>query len=169
MADIIKLRPFILKWEGGFSKHPNDKGGATMRGVTLNTFRHFFGKDKTEEDLKKISDEQWLEVLRECFWNPWKADQIKNQSIANICVDFAWASGTLTSIRKIQKLFGLEADGKVGPKTLTVLNGLSSRIIFDTIKNERLRYVEAICKANPSQKVFLRGWKNRINDFKFES
>lgn len=168
MADINKLVPLILKWEGGFANHPYDKGGATMKGVTIGTFRHFFGAEKTVEDLKRITNEQWTEVLRECFWKPWKADQIKNQSIANICVDFAWGSGCIKSVMKVQKAFGLTADGKVGPITLAVLNGEDAERVFETIKNERLRYVEAICKANPTQNIFLSGWKNRINDFKFK-
>lgn len=168
MADILKLKPFILKWEGGFSNHPNDKGGATMKGVTLSTFRYFFGKEKSVTDLCQITDEQWLTVLRECFWKPWKADQIKNQAIANICVDFAWASGTLTSIRKVQKALGLDTDGIVGPITLRALNGADAAKVFNTIKAERLRYIEAICQTNHSQVCFLRGWQNRINSIKFE-
>lgn len=31
--------PFILRWEGGFSDHPADRGGATNKGVTLSTFQ----------------------------------------------------------------------------------------------------------------------------------
>ena len=31
MADVRKLAPFILKWEGGFVNDPDDLGGATNR------------------------------------------------------------------------------------------------------------------------------------------
>ncbi|SQH73679.1 Uncharacterised protein [Porphyromonas crevioricanis] len=27
MADYKELKPFILKWEGGYVNHPNDPGG----------------------------------------------------------------------------------------------------------------------------------------------
>ena len=30
--------PFIIRWEGGFSNNPLDKGGPTMKGVTLKTY-----------------------------------------------------------------------------------------------------------------------------------
>ena len=33
MADVRKLAPFILKWEGGFVNDPDDLGGATNMGV----------------------------------------------------------------------------------------------------------------------------------------
>lgn len=32
------VRPMTSRWEGGWGNHPNDSGGATMRGVTLGTF-----------------------------------------------------------------------------------------------------------------------------------
>jgi len=35
MANVLKLIPHILKWEGGWSNDPADKGGPTMKGVTL--------------------------------------------------------------------------------------------------------------------------------------
>ena len=35
MADVRKLAPFILKWEGGFVNDPDDLGGATNMGVTI--------------------------------------------------------------------------------------------------------------------------------------
>ena len=37
MADVNKLAPFILKWEGGFVNDPDDLGGATNMGVTIET------------------------------------------------------------------------------------------------------------------------------------
>ena len=56
MADYTKLVPFIRKWEGGFSNNPKDKGGATNNGVTLATYRMVYGKNKTVDDLKNMSD-----------------------------------------------------------------------------------------------------------------
>lgn len=38
MADIKVLVPFILSWEGGFVNDPDDKGGATNKGVTIATW-----------------------------------------------------------------------------------------------------------------------------------
>lgn len=38
MADVRKLAPFILKWEGGFVNDPDDLGGATNMGVTIGTW-----------------------------------------------------------------------------------------------------------------------------------
>jgi len=34
----------ILKHEGGWADHPQDPGGATMKGVTIGTFAQFKGR-----------------------------------------------------------------------------------------------------------------------------
>ena len=39
MADVDKLAPFILKWEGGFADDPADLGGATNMGVTIGAWK----------------------------------------------------------------------------------------------------------------------------------
>ena len=41
----------VLVHEGGWADHPEDPGGATMKGVTLITFRRHFGEKKTFEML----------------------------------------------------------------------------------------------------------------------
>lgn len=167
MADAKKLIPFILKWEGGFANHPNDKGGATNKGITIATFRHFFGSGATVEQLKAMTDEQWETVFRKGFWNPFKGDEIKNQSIANICVDWAWGSGATTAIKQVQRLLGVAADGVVGNITLGAINNVEPEKLFEKIKSARLAFVEAIVKRDASQQVFLKGWRNRINSIQY--
>lgn len=167
MADAKKLMPFILKWEGGFANHPNDKGGATNKGITIATFRHFFGSGATVEQLKAMTDEQWETVFRKGFWDPFKGDEIRNQSIANICVDWAWGSGTTTAIKQVQRLLGVTADGIVGNITLGAINNAEPEKLFGKIKSARLSFVEAIVKRDASQQVFLKGWRNRINAIQY--
>lgn len=167
MAKSEKLMPLIRKWEGGYSHHPKDKGGCTMKGITISTFKKYYGKDKTCEDLKHIKDDEWLHIFEEGYWNPCMGNDIDNQSVANIIVDWAWNSGTKTVIKKIQKIIGVEVDGIVGKQTITAINSKNQKELFDSIYNERKNFYHNICKKNPSQTVFIKGWMNRLNDFKF--
>lgn len=169
MANAKLLQPFILRWEGGFVNDPLDRGGATNKGITIGTFRRFYGKEATVEQLKQITDDQWLRIFKEGYWNPWKADQIKNQSIANIVVDWAWASGPVTAIKQVQRILGVVDDGVVGPKTLAAINSADQQTLFAEIHVARLKFVENIVQKNPTQVRFLKGWKNRINAIKFEA
>lgn len=167
MAKAELLKPFILRWEGGFVDDPLDRGGATNKGITIGTFRNFYGKDATVEQLKHITDEQWLHIFKSGYWDKWKADDIENQSIADIVVDWAWASGTVTSIKQVQKILGVAVDGIVGNDTLTAINIAGQRILFAKIHSRRIEFVENIVKRDPSQARFLKGWKNRINSLTF--
>lgn len=167
MANSEKLMPLIHKWEGGYSNHPNDKGGCTMKGITLATFKQYYGKHKTCDDLKNLKDGEWLYIFEKGYWNPCKADEIKNQSIANIIVDWAWHSGVKTVIKKIQKILRVDADGIVGKQTINAINSEEQKKLFDNIYNEREKYYNNICSNNPSQKVFLKGWMNRLKEFEF--
>ena len=184
MANIDKFIPILLQWEAsiivkqgesledaykratkkGFVNDPNDTGGATMVGVTIGTYKSYCKykglKVPTVQDLKNLSYEVWKDIVYTMYWNKWKADTIADQSVANMVVDWVWHSGAAT-IKKVQTLLGVAADGIVGPKTVAALNG--TKDIRTKVYNARKAYFEAIVKRNPSQKKWLNGWMNRLN------
>lgn len=190
MARIESIVPFILKWETGttgigltneqlfekaklkgFANDPDDLGGATMCGVTLATFTEYCCRKgyprPTIVRLKAITYKEWLEILKTMFWDKWKADQINNESIALILVDWVWGSGKY-GITIPQKAIGVTADGIVGPKTIAAVNAKDPKQLFDLIRKERLAYIERICRSRPTNLKYKRGWLNRLNDIKFK-
>lgn len=163
-----------MSHEGGYVNDPFDRGGATNKGVTIATWRQV-GYDKDGDgdidvdDLKKITDTDAVErVMRPHYWNRWKADRITSQSVANIVVDWVWASGK-HGITKVQQLLGVKVDGIVGDKTLAALNAQPPRVLFDKIKAARVAFIEGIIAANPSQKRFRKGWLKRLNRIQYGS
>lgn len=171
MANSSKLVPFILQWEGGFVNDPDDLGGATNKGITIGTFTEYRRKKglsaPTVEDLKNISDVEWHDVFKSLYWDRWKADDINSQAVANIVVDWVWASG-VHGIKRPQKLLGVVADGLVGPKTIAAINAADPKKLFDTIKADRKKFIDEICKARPKNEKYRKGWVNRINAIKYE-
>ena len=172
MADVRKLAPFILKWEGGFVNDPADLGGATNMGVTIGAWKSC-GYDKDGDgdidvdDLRLLTREDVVNrVLKPHYWDRWKADDIKSQSVANILVDWVWASGA-HGIKIPQRLLGVSVDGIVGPKTLAAVNARNPRELFDMIKIARFDFIEDICRKRPTNNKFKRGWMNRINDISY--
>ena len=173
MADVNKLIGFILKWEGGFVNDPDDLGGATNKGVTIATWRQV-GYDKDGDgdidvdDLKLLTNDDVMNrVLKPHYWDRWKADNIKKQSIANILVDWVWASGKYGIVRP-QKILGVVADGIVGNKTISALNNYpDQKQLFDLIKADRVAYIDEICKARPANLKFRTGWLRRLNELKY--
>lgn len=163
MAKAEILKPFILAWEGGFVNNKNDRGGSTNRGITIATFRCVYGQSKTVADLKALTDEQWMHVFKTLYWDKCRADEIKNQSVANLLVDFAWGSGTARAAKYIQRLVGVTQDGNIGPKTIAAINARDAKSLFTGLKAERLAFINSIVRNNTSQMVFYKGWVNRLN------
>ena len=171
MANSSKLIPFILQWEGGFVNDPDDLGGATNKGITIGTFTEYKKRKRqkapTVTDLKNISDAEWRDVFKSLYWDRWKADEIKNQSVANILVDWVWASGS-HGIKRPQRLLGVKADGIVGKQTIAAVNAMDAATLFKMIKDDRAKFVDEICKARPKNEKYRRGWMNRINAIRYE-
>ncbi len=172
MANIEPLATKILKWEGGFSDDPIDRGGATNMGVTIRTWRQVgYDKDGDQDidvdDLCLLTREDATMVLKHFYWNRWCADKIQSQAIASILVDWVWCSGKWGIVIP-QRILGVEEDGIVGRCTLQAVNGSDSRELHHKIFEARLRFIRRIIIRDPSQKRFQRGWINRLNDFKFE-
>lgn len=166
MADYRKLKPFILKWEGGYVNDKDDLGGATNKGVTLATFRSVYGQGKTANDLRNMTDQQWETIFKKHFWDKWRADEIKDQSVANILVDWLWASGAY-GIKIPQRVLGVSVDGIVGAKTIAAVNAKDGKQFFKEIRQERIDFIDRICTSRPQNKKFRKGWLNRINSLKY--
>lgn len=207
MAKIEKIFTFLMKHEAGlpasffgksfedqfarakktgFANDPADAGGATMVGVTLATFTEYCRRRKlghpTVADLKGITFRQWSEIVKMMYWDRWKADQIKDQAVANILFDWVWGSGS-HGIKRPQMLLGVVADGIVGPKTIEAVNKSDPVILYRAILDARIDFINDIChssvvryekrigrKATQSEIMrhtnmrFKNGWLRRIND-----
>lgn len=171
MADPKKLIPFILRWEGGFVNDPDDLGGATNKGITIGTFEAYCRKKgypkPTVERLKNISDDDWYEIFKTMYWDRWLGDEIKSQPVANILIDWVWASG-VHGIKRPQTILGVVPDGIVGAKTIAALNAAYPERLFEAIKADRTKFIDEICKARPKNEKYRKGWMNRINAIKYE-
>ena len=193
MAKIELIIPFILKWEtgnvirpsesleayynrckaskGGISNDPDDSGGYTICGVTHSTYRTYCKAkrlpDPTKADMKKaLIYTVWLDVLKRRFWNKCKCDQINNQSVALIVLDWFWGSG-LAGIKALQRCLSLKADGIIGPKTLATLIDANPRNLFEHIRNSREQFFWKLVERRPKDGKYLKGWLRRLNDIPF--
>lgn len=168
MAEFNRYAKKLVEIEGGYVNHPEDKGGPTNLGVTLNTFRQYCGQGKTIKDLRNMSYGTWCEIMKDMYWDKCLADEIENQALAEIIVDWCVNSGTV-GLRKVQEIAGTKPDGIAGPKTLDAINGANQKDLFDSIMAARNQFYVNIVKKNPTQRVFMNGWMNRLNQFKFEA
>lgn len=186
MANIDNIIPHIIKWEAatkgqnmtneqlfdkaklnGYANDHNDRGGATMVGITISTYTAYRRKKgfktTTVADLKAIDYKTWRDVLKVLFWDRWKADQINNQSLAELVVDWMFGSGKWGIINP-QQCLGIADDGIVGAKTIAAINTCDQEAMYNKIWKRRKNFYYGIVAKNPSQKKWLHGWLNRLND-----
>ena len=185
MAHLEKLIPFLIFWETGVRDNsadnetlflkarskgimndPADRGGATLVGVTIATYREYCRRKgrtvSSTSDLSKLSYPEWLDILKTMFWDRWQADHISDQRVAEMLVDWVWTSGAY-GITVPQKVLGVKADGIVGPKTLYAVNAHNPAELFESLKEERIAYTNHICQSRPANAKFRSGWLRRIH------
>ena len=167
MARLEPALQKVLGWEGGFANDPDDSGGPTMKGVTIATYKEYCRRKgrpvPTVNDLKKITNAEILDLADLLYWSKIRGNEIKNQSIADLCFDCVWGSGT-GYIKVIQKVLGVTADGIFGPASLNALNNWNPQSkLFELLWNRRKKYLEGCSSAWK----YLKGWMRRLNSYKF--
>ncbi len=149
----------VLVHEGGFSDHPHDPGGATMKGVTLQTFRRHFGADKTVQDLRQITQEQLTRVYRNGYWDKCSCDQLP-AGVDYAVFDLAVNSGPGRAAKFLQSAVGAEQDGAIGPITLGKVATQEQASIINSICDQRLAFLQGLDIFT----TFGAGWTKRVAD-----
>ncbi len=171
MAKIELYFPKVLKYEGGYVNDPTDTGGATNKGVTLSTWRQM-GHDKDGDgdidanDIKLLSNDDAMMVMKVGYWDRWRADSIKNQSVAETLVEWVWGSGKWGIVFP-QRILGVTDDGRVGMQTIAAVNAANQKWLHEKIRLAKLQFIADLIKAHPEQERFKNGWVRRINEYIF--
>lgn len=171
-----EINAMVLKHEGGFVNHKNDKGGATNKGITFNTFqtvaKDTLGIAPTLENLKSLTKKQATIIYRKHFWDKMRMDEINHPSIRYAIYDFFVNAG-YNSVFTLQEVInttfkkGLKVDGILGSGTIKAINEISPMELFIALQKGRKAYYESEIKEDPSQKVFIEGWFNRVDALQF--
>jgi lysozyme family protein len=175
MANFDPYFPSIIKSEGAeYTNDPVDTGGCTKFGIILQTLKEYkydVNKDGifTCEDVKGLTLEDAKNIYKKMFWDYFKADSIKNQSLAEYIVDGAINQGRGTIAKYVQEIIGVTADGLVGNKTLEAINAHDPKDLFHKLKSKREDKYHRIVAKNPSQKRFIKGWINRLNCIEYQA
>lgn len=148
----------VLKHEGGWADHPKDPGGATMKGVTLSTFRRYVKPNATKEDLKNISDAQLQSVYKQHYWDAVRASELPD-GVDYAVFDYAVNSGPVRAIKHLQRAVGEIEDGKIGPATLAAVKATSNKDIVNKLCDIRLAFLQGL-RTWPT---FGKGWNSRVS------
>jgi lysozyme family protein len=154
----------VLKHEGGWSDHPADPGGATMKGVTLENFRRYVKPGATKADLRKITDEQLSTVYRKFYWDAVSASDLPD-GVDYAVFDFAVNSGPSRAAKYLQKAVGVAQDGKVGPQTIKAAQSKVYSAVINDICDARMKFLMGLS----TWKTFGKGWTSRVSGVRAEA
>lgn len=154
----------LLKLEGGWVDHPDDPGGATNHGITLETYARAIKaglvvqKGETlHQALKAISASEVSNIYNEMYWQS-AACPLLPAPLAAFHFDCAVNQGVSRAIRFLQQAAGAGVDGEIGPETLGKVWAEEPLQLIGRYKARRLAHYQSL-KTYP---IFGKGWRNRL-------
>ena len=147
----------VLVHEGGWANHPRDPGGATMKGVTLATFRRHYGRGRSKTDLRNITDKQLQKIYKEGYWDKCNCDKLP-KGIDYAVFDAAVNSGPSRSAKWLQFAVGAKQDGGIGPITLAKVKKHKPVQVTNELCDRRLSFMRSLSTWS----TFGKGWERRV-------
>lgn len=163
---------FTSKWEGGYSNHKHDKGGATNYGISTTFMQSLHPKESKAQIQARIDNLTQAEakrIMHDEFWIKNKMEKIQDSDVAKFffdtCVNHGQGFGAKALQTAVNNVTGakLAVDGKIGEKTLKAVNSSNSRAILQEMVRLRGNKYNRIIENNPSQEDFRKGWFRRLN------
>lgn len=151
----------VLVHEGGYSNHPSDPGGPTMKGVIKRVYDDYRrAKGASVRDVRKITEAELREIYRKRYWDLIQGDRLP-AGIDYAVFDGAVNSGPAQATKWLQRALGIPADGVLGPSTLAAVERAEDHdAIVAGIQSRRL----AMLKALRTWPVFGKGWGRRVEE-----
>jgi len=155
----------VLQSEGLWSDNPADPGGATMKGITLETYRSWKGNPHiSKDDLKNISDQDVYNLYKQNYWDKVKGDDLP-LGVDYAVFDASVNMGVDRASKLIQEAAGVPADGVIGNGTLQVIKNANPIDLINKFSDEK----DAFYKSLPTFGTFGKGWLNRVAQVKSTS
>jgi lysozyme family protein len=161
----------VLRYEGGYTNHPDDHGGPTNFGITaldLGAWRQL-GRKATPSEVAAMTRDEAVQIYRKRYIADPRFDQIPDMNLRMIVVDGGVLFGVAWAAKRLQQALGVTPiDGRVGPATIQALTaaGVVPRDVAKSVLGLRFKAIGAILGDDKSktQVVFAAGWINRAVD-----
>ncbi|TJV19705.1 glycoside hydrolase family 108 protein [Mesorhizobium sp.] len=155
----------VLAHEGGYSNHPKDPGGATMRGVTQRAYDGYRkAQGQASRPVRSISTDELNEIYDRQYWDAVKGDLLP-AGVDYVLFDGAVNSGPGRSIMWLQQAlrpaYTGRIDGVLGMGTLAALKAdTNNDALIDRICNARMAFLKHL----GTFATFGNGWSARVRE-----
>lgn len=172
-ADVERMIDDILRREGGFVNHPNDRGGPTRFGITLRTLGKWRRTGVDAEDVRNLGIEEAEAIYRANYFTGPKIHLLPER-LQPLMFDMSINHGPATAVKLLQRTlndagFGCSVDGGIGEETVRCAKAAEAALaqqLVNRLVEQRVALYRAIVAGDASQKVFLAGWMNRASEFR---
>ncbi len=146
-----------LQFEGGYSDHPADPGGATNLGITRRTLAAWRGCPVSKSDVRMLKREEAAKIYRSNYWDAVRGDDLP-EGIDAAVFDHAVNSGPRAAARLLQKALGLKADGVIGAGSLALVRVTPRENLLRDLLRRRRGFLQRLRTFS----IFGRGWTRRL-------
>jgi lysozyme family protein len=148
---------FTLKAEGGWSDRPDDDGGPTNCGITLETMSETLRRNCTPDDLKNISQPCVKLIYQKGFWEAMGCENYPS-GIDLMVFDFGVNASPRRSIMELQDVVGAAIDGKPGQRTYAAVRASPRLGTVLHLADAQREYYRSLSRFP----TFGRGWMARV-------
>lgn len=192
MGNFQKIHAFVRKWEGGLSDDVDDAGGVTKYGVSLAFLSDLFKRKPqmlstmgirplppSRTSIVNLTEEQGEKLFKSEFWDSLRLDH-KPAGAQWFLYDTGVNCGVGRAVRFVQHAINVQAretlhrgdvlkeDGAFGPLTDKAIDEWSGSALWTLCITLRKEFYRNLAESKPTQKKFLKGWLNRVNDLERE-
>lgn len=165
MKDIEGMIGEILEREGGYTDHPNDRGGPTNFGITQATLAAYRGHGVTAADVQALTEAEARNIYRNKYFTSIQLHRIHDPYTAALAFDIAVNHGPLRAVQWLQRICGVPEDGQLGDQTEVAINSYEPVRLYQRLLARRIVAYGEIISHDHSQAVFALGWLRRAASF----
>lgn len=152
----------VLKAEGWdkYTDRPNDRGGPTKWGITLEAWSGWRSRECDADDVKEITEAQAREFYEMEYILAPRFNQLPDL-LKDMVIDCGVNHGPRAASKWVQRAVGARQDGAIGPNTLQSVKDANPVAVYIKVCASRVRLYGRIVTRDPSQAEFAHGWNNR--------
>jgi lysozyme family protein len=139
-----------------------------MKGITQRVYdRYRKTRGLEAQAVERMSDDEVREIYQEQYWNAGNCHRLRSTlDLAHF--DTAVNMGVNRATRILQEASDCTVDGTFGPATLAAVGSCELRPTLERYCDIREGWYRNRAVEKPDQKVFLKGWLNRLKALRDE-
>ena len=149
---------FTFTQEGGFVDNPDDPGGATNLGITLNTLEAWEHANLPVSAIRSLQRPLAEQIYHKNYWLKMSCGLLPG-GVDLMVFDSGINIGPGRAIEQLQDALMVDVDGQIGPMTLAAAAKMNAHDLIADMALIEQHYYRSLSKVP----VFGQGWLARVD------